>query len=48
MGILGLHRGIILKWVFKKLNGIMDCYDMDQDREKLACCCECGMEIRVA
>ena len=33
---LGIDEWIILKWIFKKLDGIMDRIDMTQDRHILA------------
>jgi hypothetical protein len=43
----GVDGRIILKWIFKKWNGDMDCIDMAQDRDRWRAVVNAVMNLRV-
>jgi hypothetical protein len=44
---LGTYGRIILKWIFKKLNGCMDWIDLVQNREKFWAVVNAVLNLRV-
>jgi hypothetical protein len=40
---LGVDGRILLKWIFRKLDGVMDCIDVAEDRGRWRFC-ECSNE----
>jgi len=46
---LGADGRILLKWMLKKWDGSMDCFDLAQDKDnQLAGFCACGSELIIS
>jgi hypothetical protein len=47
LGDPGVDGSIILKWIFKKLYGVMDWIELAQDRDRLRAVVNAVMSLRV-
>jgi hypothetical protein len=44
---LGVNEKVILKWIFKKWDGDMDCIDLTQERHRFLVLVNAVMKVRV-